>query len=1051
MNNINHWLRYIPRTLFLVIIFSSLFSLELSAQFTVELTVLQGSVSTTCTDPPFGIPGTPAWGVAVENEPVKFYSNDCPNFTAYPNQNIIHYSTTVDCISDLSGGELFVCLWAFDNDPGFLGDPCALTPDESKKGCLEVLCNSFLIPVPGTEATYTLDNSNFVIDPANSVLESTGSVTFKIAVSEDAGNNNIATNDRICNAIELPVITTAVNAPEQYNNYCTTNTDDPITGFNVTNSVWFKFTPSQSRRVFINAFGGVPGISSDPIDPEVAIFYAPTDECDGALEEVTYQSPSNNGNILQLECLNPKFTYYILVDGTNADPTGIFSVDVIERGYPDAIKKDTFICRGTVLDVGAKSYANTGVYLDTLVNGDCVEILETNLVVVEPIALDLRVLSLARGEGEGGGAVNASAQFGTGSYAYEWSSGQTNTVANNLIGGDQYCVTITDRNAGCSVDTCFNMEFPIPITADVINDTLNCSYSEFGQIQLTVTAGKPPYQYRLQGISDPSVIENGVITKNDSIFLIEDIPVGTFNIFVDNAEGGQRFEAEVEAPDPISITLLEQVNPDCAGGATGSLQVEASGGIGELDADFRPRPGDIEFSEFLNILQTSDIFLPMVDLINLPAAEYTIIVEDANGCRDSTAYTITEPEAATLNFVNVQPVDCFGEANGQATITSNEPIASVQWSNGETTETVTSLTAEIHKVTLINNMGCESTDSIFIPQPSNALTANIDIMEEIACGGDTNGVLADASRGGNGNYEYIWSTGATTDFIDNLPAGTYELIVRDEKGCLDDTTVTLLEPIPIDAIVSSQDVTCPAGANSGIITLNNPTGGTAPYRFSVNNQGFINNMEITNLSAGTYAVLMQDDKGCEKTFDQVIINNPPEVTVNLGADMQITLGQTVELKATANRMVTYEWFTTDSLSCLDCATVSGLPFNNAKYSVRVTDEATGCTAEDEIAVTVLKTRKLFVPNAFSPNGDGINDKLNLFGGPEITKVLRFEIYSRDGALVYQKNNFDLGNGIGWDGEYQGQKLSTDVFIYFAEVEYVDNAVELFKGDFTLIR
>jgi len=1048
MNSITQWLKYIARALFLVIIILSISSLELSAQFTVELTVIEGTASTTCTDGIFAGPGEPNWGVAVDSEPVKFYSNTCPNQTPYPNQDIVHYSTTVDCISDLSGGELFVCLWAFDNDISNFSDRCAFTPDQSNKGCLEVLCGDFIIPQPGTEATYTLDNSNFVLDPANSVLESTGTLTFKIAVSEDIGNNNIATNDRICNAIELPVATSGT-ITERYNNYCTTNIGDPLTGFNVTNSVWFKFTPSQSRRVFINVDGGTPALSADPIDPEVAVFYTPTDECDGELIEVINQNSPNIGNFefLALECLNPKLTYYILVDGSNSDPTGIFSITVAERGYPTPISRDTFVCRGTVLDVGDRSYANTGVYLDTLVNGDCVEVLETSLVVVEPVTLDLRVGSLARGEGEGGGAVNASAQFGTGAYDFQWSNGQTNQVANNLIGGEQYCVTLTDRNAGCSVDTCFIMEFPIPITADVINDTLDCADSEFGQIPFTITAGKPPYQYRLQGIDDPSVIVNGVITKNDSIFLIEDIPVGTFNIFVDNAEGGQRFDAEVTAPTPISINLLEQINPDCAGGSDGRLHIEANGGTGELGATWSFDPDIFDVTSALN---TFDFSVP-IGLKDLIAAEYTVTVYDENGCLDSATYIITEPEAPTLSFTNVQPVDCFGESNGQATITSNETIASVVWSNGETTETVTNLAAEIHKVTLINDMGCESTDSIFIPQPSTALVATIDIMETIACGGDTNGVLADASIGGNGNYEYIWSTGATADFIDNLPAGSYDLTVRDEKGCVDDTTVTLMEPIPIDATIASQDVTCPGGENSGILNFNNPTGGTAPYRFSINNQSFINNMEITNLSAGTYAVLMQDDKGCEKTFDPVVINNPPEVTVNLGADMDITLGQTVELKATANRIVTYEWFTTDSLNCLDCATVSALPFSNANYSVRVTDEMTGCTAEDEISIAVLKTRKLFVPNAFSPNGDGINDDLNIFGGPEITKVLRFEIYSRDGALVYRKDNFDLGNGIGWDGEYQGQKLSTDVFIYFVEVEFIDKAVEIFKGDFTLIR
>ena len=1047
MNSITYWQKNIGTLSFLIFLFSSLSHLELSAQFTVELTVIEGTASTTCTDGVFfQVPGDPTWGVAVNSEPPKFYSNDCPNLIA-PNQGIVHFSTTTNCLSDLSGGELQVCLWAFDNDlNGLFDDPCALTPD-SNKGCPEVPCADFILPPPGTEMTYTLDESNFALEPGQ-VLTSSGSVTFKITVSEDLGNNT-ATNDLICNAIELPVVTGA--AIDEFNNYCTTSIDDPITGFNTSNTVWFKFTPSESGNVFISLVSDLPeALGGDPIDPELAIFYAPTDECDGELVEVINQNSPNNGTseFLELECLNPKLTYYILVDGSNQDATGIFSLAVADRGFPAPIEIDTFICRGEVLDVGDRSYANTGVYLDTLLNGECVEILETSLVVVEPIELDLRS-NPARGEGEGGGVVVASAQLGTGDYDYAWSDGQTNQVANNLIGGEPYCVTVTDNNAGCSADTCFIMEFPIPITADVINDTLNCTGDETGQIQLAITAGKPPYQYRLQGIDDPSIIINGVITTNDSIFSIEGIPLGTFNIFVNNTESVQSFEAEVTAPNPISINLLDQTNIDCAGSASGSIQVAISGGTGALNTDWRFNPDDV------SVDMIPGFFVPTVpiglNLINLPASEYTLFVRDENGCRDSATYTITEPEAAILNFTNVLPVDCFGETNGQATITSNEPIVSVLWSNGETTETATALDAQIHTVTLVNDRGCESVDSLFIPQPSNALIANIDVMEEIACGGDSNGVLADATFGGNGNYEYIWSNGATTDFIDNLPAGTYDLIVRDEKGCVDDTTVTLLEPIPLDAMVSSQDVTCPAGDNSGIVIFNNPTGGTAPYQFAVNNQGFSNNMEIANLSADTYTALMRDDNGCEKAFDPITINNPPEVTVNLGADMEITLGQTIELKATANRLVSYEWFSTDSLDCLDCATVSARPTTNAQFRVIVTDEITGCTAEDELSVLVLKTRRLFVPNAFSPNGDGINDQLTLFGAEEVSRILRFEIYSRDGALVFKRDNFNLANGIGWDGAYNGQALSTDVFIYFAEVEFIDNVTEIFKGDFTLIR
>jgi len=238
---------------------------------------------------------------------------------------------------------------------------------------------------------------------------------------------------------------------------------------------------------------------------------------------------------------------------------------------------------------------------------------------------------------------------------------------------------------------------------------------------------------------------------------------------------------------------------------------------------------------------------------------------------------------------------------------------------------------------------------------------------------------------------------------------------------------------PLEATINPQDITCPEGENSGLIAITNPVGGTAPYRYALENQNFGMLPEINNLSAGTYTVVMQDDNGCEKIFDQIIINNPPEVTVNLQSDRTINLGDTVMLKATANRQVTFEWFSTDSLDCLDCATVIGRPFSTANYSVRVTDEVTGCTAEDAITVAVLQSRKLFVPTAFSPNGDGINDVLSLAGGPNINRILRFEIYARDGARIFAQQNFQLSDNVGWDGEFDRQKLSTGVFIYFAEV------------------
>lgn len=1034
MKYLTHWSSkgfYHLSFLFLV----SLISITpLPAQFTVELMVLTGESTTTCTDN-LSTPD-PTWGVAVENEPVRFYDNNCPNLIAYPNNDRVHFRTTVDCLSDLNGGELFVCLWSFDNDIGGLfSDPCAIDASANDKGCLEVICGEFILPAPGTDITYTLDESNFIITPDNIPLESSGSVTFRISVSEDITNRAIAPNDHICNAITLPVSNEGI-IETTYNNNCATSINDPMTSFPVENSVWFKFVPSPSRRVFINVNSELPPpIGIDPIQPEVAVFFSESNQCDALLTEMPTQNTSSDpSNIfLSLECLNPKLTYYILVDGQVADPLGNFSVVIAERGYAAPVQEDTIICRGEMITVGNNVYVNTGVYLDTIVTADnCAVIVETNLQVVEPLALDLRIGNLARGEGQNGGVMVASAQFGTGNYSFVWSNGQSNQVATNLVGGDSYCLTITDNNAGCTIDTCFMMEFPIPIAAEVMGDLLNCATDVSGQIEVVVKVGKPPYQYRLQGIQNPSIIALGAIAKNDSTILINDLPTGNYNIFISNEEDVQNYVIQISAPPLIGISLVDKSNASCFEICDGQIEVVAVGGTGNLNFVWDNELGNLQ------------------NPTNICAGIYNLTVTDENNCQDSAQFSIIQPATIAVEFSNVQAADCFGEANGQATVTANEALTNIVWDNGATTLTASNLTAGLHEVRLTNTSGCTGKTSVEITEPS-PLVAGIEITEAIACGGDANGVLTDITTGGTGNYDYIWNTGASLPFIENLVAGDYDLTVRDENGCVEEARVTLAEPTPINATINAQDVTCPGGENSGLIAITNPIGGTAPYRYAFNNQTFGTIPEVTNLQAGTYALVLQDDNGCEKIFDQIIINNPPEVIVNLGEDQTINLGNTIELTAIANRPVIFEWFSTDSLSCLDCATINARPFSAANYTVKVTDEITGCTAEDAINVSVLQARNLFVPNVFSPNGDGVNDVLGLSGGANINQIVRFEIYARNGSRVFERHNFQVTDNVGWDGDFERQKLSTEVFIYFVEVEFIDGLREVFSGDFTLVR
>ena len=99
-----------------------------------------------------------------------------------------------------------------------------------------------------------------------------------------------------------------------------------------------------------------------------------------------------------------------------------------------------------------------------------------------------------------------------------------------------------------------------------------------------------------------------------------------------------------------------------------------------------------------------------------------------------------------------------------------------------------------------------------------------------------------------------------------------------------------------------------------------------------------------------------------------------------------------------------------------------------------------------------KERELYVPNVFSPNGDGNNAFLMVFGGNDIEIIEEFKVFSRQGSLVYEANNFSPNDAaISWKGEYNGQKLAPGVFVYYAKVRFIDKFEDVFSGDFALMR
>jgi len=208
----------------------------------------------------------------------------------------------------------------------------------------------------------------------------------------------------------------------------------------------------------------------------------------------------------------------------------------------------------------------------------------------------------------------------------------------------------------------------------------------------------------------------------------------------------------------------------------------------------------------------------------------------------------------------------------------------------------------------------------------------------------------------------------------------------------------------------------------------------------------------------TVALTITTEDGCKvSTIREAIITvDTCCLAVNILADVtQIKQGETTNLETNVQQAigtVQYQWTPTDVVSCVDCPNPSITPEENTTIIVMIIDE-NGCEASDSILIEVepLEIKEISIPNAFTPNGDGFNDVFNLLGGAPDDRITSLQIFTRWGNMVYEANNMALGNDLGWDGNYKGERLQADVFIYRAVVATADGEVKDFTGDIMLIR
>jgi gliding motility-associated-like protein len=260
----------------------------------------------------------------------------------------------------------------------------------------------------------------------------------------------------------------------------------------------------------------------------------------------------------------------------------------------------------------------------------------------------------------------------------------------------------------------------------------------------------------------------------------------------------------------------------------------------------------------------------------------------------------------------------------------------------------------------------------------------------------------------------------------------------------------LTEPTPIVANLVVEDPSC-YGENDGSIAFENVTGGSGQYTYSLNVATSYTANLYYDLSGGIYEATIIDAEGCEWS-NEVIVEEPDPFTLNLGSNQSISFGDSVQIIPQINSTITdFNWSSTTSISCDTCFNQMVAPLETTTYFLSVINEQ-GCEVNDEITITVTEDRPVYIPSAFTPNGDGFNDFFKIYCGPAVEQIKVFRVFNRWGALVYEVNEVNPEiDQFGWDGTLKGEFLENAVFIYYAEIQFKDGETVLSKGDVTLIR
>ena len=441
---------------------------------------------------------------------------------------------------------------------------------------------------------------------------------------------------------------------------------------------------------------------------------------------------------------------------------------------------------------------------------------------------------------------------------------------------------------------------------------------------------------------------------------------------------------------------------------------------------------------------------------------YSVTVTAANGCTQMAGATVAADASIPQVSVTTGIITCKVDSV-QLTAVSNVPVTWA-WSGpggfSSTQQNPTVSTAGGYTVVATASNGCSTPGGATVLADTNGPTVSLAIPDQLDCA--TTRVDLGASVQTAGNYTFTWTTatgnivsgGNTATPLVSL-GGIYVLqVLNNGNGCttVDSVVVNVDPSVPSLAILQKRDVSC-FGSTNGSVVIDSIVGGTGPFVYSIDNMPFGPSTSFNSLPPGVHSIIVQDARGCELETSATIIE-PEELVISLGPDTTIHLGDQIILSADnlinvidTSRVLTLtftpaELFTADASGVIPPLT----PTYSFRYEATVVDE-NGCKASDMRAIIVDKTRYVYIPNIFDPESTTDNALFMISGGEDVLRIKSFQIFDRWGQLVHEYFDF-LPNDVAsaWNGKISGKTATPAVFVYYAEIEFIDRETVLYKGD-----